>query len=404
MWTMGPEDRKRVKILKLVLGEDLICMPLLRRLALVGGLVSKELRRQAWPKLLGIHPFRDRVDYDPKGAPAQCRDHDQVAKDVERSLWRWVPQREIMNRRQQLSRLLNWALAEDCALYYYQGLHDVGSVLLLTCGEAAAAPLLRHMMRHHLREYLHCRIDGVEHVLQLMPPILRAEDPPLHRFLCDADVGDRCHFALAWVLTWFAHPLDGELNSIARLFDAFLAAHPLLPMYLSVAVVLHRRTEILREPCQFPEVHSLLTKVPPQLPWDTLLVRAAQLMKKHPPADLWRKTQASLKIPTPTWLEYPYPHLREPQHSERYWLLHATPAERAGIMPINDYVREDKAPMNVSIVATIKRLVACLHRPRRWVVFAVLAAGWAVVTAVWGPNSFPPPRFLTFLARFVSFL
>lgn len=26
-------------------------------------------------------------------------------------------------------------------------------------------------------------------------------------------------------------------------------------------------------------------------------------------------------------------------------------------MPINDYVREDKAPMNVSIVATIKRVL-----------------------------------------------
>lgn len=45
-----------------------------------------------------------------------------VQKDVVRSLWRIVLPADLAQRRRQLSRLLNWALATDPALHYYQGL------------------------------------------------------------------------------------------------------------------------------------------------------------------------------------------------------------------------------------------------------------------------------------------
>lgn len=43
------------------------------------------------------------------------------------------------------------------------------------------------------------------------------------------------HFALSWVLTWFAHVYD-EFDDVCRIFDFVLATHPLAPVYLSTAV------------------------------------------------------------------------------------------------------------------------------------------------------------------------
>ena len=180
---------------------------------------------------------------------------------------------------------------------YYQGLHDIASVLLVQVSEVTAAPLLLRLMHCHLREYLTPTIDGVLAVLQLMLPIITAEDPLLGQFLCGAGFDDRCHFALSWMLTWFAHALDEHLAVVARLFDFFLATHPLMPMYLSVAVVLQRRREVLRTECSFPEVHSLLTKVPHDLPWEHLIVKAMALYKKYEPQKAFHMAQVRGRPP-----------------------------------------------------------------------------------------------------------
>lgn len=44
------------------------------------------------------------------------------------------------------------------------------------------------------------------------------------------------YFALSWLLTWFAHDVP-DLDSIARLFDLFLASHPLMPLYLAAVAI-----------------------------------------------------------------------------------------------------------------------------------------------------------------------
>ena len=42
-------------------------------------------------------------------------------------------------------------------------------------------------------------------------------------------------FALSWLITWFGHVLR-NFDTIVRLYDFFLATHPLMPVYLSAAV------------------------------------------------------------------------------------------------------------------------------------------------------------------------
>jgi len=43
-------------------------------------------------------------------------------------------------------------------------------------------------------------------------------------------------FALGWFITWFAHSVD-NLQHVSRLFDLFMAAHPLMPLYVTAVVI-----------------------------------------------------------------------------------------------------------------------------------------------------------------------
>uniref|UniRef100_A0A7S0DCU1 Rab-GAP TBC domain-containing protein n=1 Tax=Micromonas pusilla TaxID=38833 RepID=A0A7S0DCU1_MICPS len=53
-----------------------------------------------------------------------------------------------------------------------------------------------------------------------------------------------CHFAVSWLLTWFAHSLD-RLEDVSRLFDAFLSSDPLMPLYVGAAAVVADRETLL---------------------------------------------------------------------------------------------------------------------------------------------------------------
>ena len=51
-----------------------------------------------------------------------------------------------------------------------------------------------------------------------------------------------------------------DLSAVARLFDAFLSAHPLLPLYLAAALALRpaARAALLETEPEFAEMHQVL--------------------------------------------------------------------------------------------------------------------------------------------------
>ena len=59
------------------------------------------------------------------------------------------------------------------------------------------------------------------------------EDPELHEFLIESDVGTI--FALSWLITWYGHVIS-EHKYVVRLFDFFVATHPLMPLYIAAAM------------------------------------------------------------------------------------------------------------------------------------------------------------------------
>jgi hypothetical protein len=85
---------------------------------------------------------------------------DQVDKDVDRSLWKLIENKHTRDmKRRELATLLHALLSKSALvdepheqLKYYQGLHDVASVLLLECDDLPLAfALLDRLARTHLR-------------------------------------------------------------------------------------------------------------------------------------------------------------------------------------------------------------------------------------------------------------
>ena len=59
-------------------------------------------------------------------------------------------------------------------------------------------------------------------------------DGEVHDQLAAAEVPP--FFALGWFITWFAHSVD-NLQHVSRLFDLFMAAHPVMPLYVTAVVI-----------------------------------------------------------------------------------------------------------------------------------------------------------------------
>lgn len=94
-------------------------------------------------------------------------------------------------------------------------------------------------------------------------------------------------FALPWYLTWFGHSLN-HYRSVVRLYDYFLASEPLMPLYVTASIVLHREEDVFREECDRAQIHCLLSQLPDDLPFEYLLVESEKLYEKYPPHDLHR--------------------------------------------------------------------------------------------------------------------
>jgi hypothetical protein len=207
---------------------------------------------------------------------------------------------------------------EEYLLRYYQGFHDVACIFMATLGDgnqssiATASPskeqktgtddemdscakvdeqdwekihpdeILRDLQEHamalgldlpsrvllqlsysHFRDNLRSTFIQLQTALRIVLfPLLHALDPNgVHAHLVDCDMEP--FFCLSWVITWFAHDVrDTEL--VKRLFDVFIVSHPLFPIYLSIAMLLHpvNRSMILTTDCDFAAVHHCLTMLP----------------------------------------------------------------------------------------------------------------------------------------------
>lgn len=81
---------------------------------------------------------------------------------------------------------------------------------------------------------LNASLDSAQKILSLLFPLISLADAELFQYLCRSGIEEPV-FALSWVITWFSHGFD-DLDVISRLFDLFIASHPLMPLYFGAQV------------------------------------------------------------------------------------------------------------------------------------------------------------------------
>ncbi|XP_071987920.1 TBC1 domain family member 20-like isoform X3 [Engystomops pustulosus] len=267
-----------------------------RRTPGAGGARSLSWRKQ---KSLQIHEAltHDPVDVEtlrdaalgPALRAGHC-DYNQVLMDVRRSLKRFPKGMTDVERsvlQEQLIDMILYVLHTHPELHYYQGFHDVAVTLLLTVGLRLGTAMLQTLSTHHLRDFMDPTMERTRSVLSYLMPLIQSECPALHDFLLRSEVG--CIFALSWLITWYGHVLS-DFHQVLRLYDFFLASHPLMPVYCAAQMVLMREREVLQCDCDMASVHQLLSRIPSNFPYETLITRTHSFFQRRPPSQLERQT------------------------------------------------------------------------------------------------------------------
>ncbi|XP_038187924.1 TBC1 domain family member 20 isoform X3 [Arvicola amphibius] len=257
--------KKKVAEIHQALNSDPIDVAALRRMAISeGGLLTDEIRCQVWPKLLNVN----------------TNEPPPVSS---------MPDEQREGLQEELIDIILLILDRNPQLHYYQGYHDIVVTFLLVVGEKLATSLVEKLSTHHLRDFMDPTMDNTKHILNYLMPIIDQVNPQLHDFMQSAEVGTI--FALSWLITWFGHVLS-DFRHVVRLYDFFLACHPLMPIYFAAVIVLYREQEVLDCDCDMASVHHLLSQIPQDLPYETLISRAGDLFVQFPPSELAREAAA----------------------------------------------------------------------------------------------------------------
>ncbi|KAJ5052075.1 uncharacterized protein L3040_001835 [Drepanopeziza brunnea f. sp. 'multigermtubi'] len=281
----------------------------LRKLAASeGGLVSDEIRCQAWPLLLGCkHPAGDTKqetnDREWRQLPRH-RDEDQVQLDVDRSFIyypRHQSPRDLLHRKEELSDLITEVLRRQPYLSYFQGYHDICQVFLLVLESQNRAAAVARLSALRIRDFMLPTFAQALTQLQLIPEIISTVNPRLRHHLSLTQP----FFALSGTLTMYAHDIQ-EYGDISRLFDVLLAREAVFSVYMFAQIVLQRSDELFETPADEPEMlHSILSKLPKPLNIESLIANTIQLFENHPPESLglWRSISRSSVLKTARWHE-----------------------------------------------------------------------------------------------------
>ncbi|XP_010185722.1 PREDICTED: TBC1 domain family member 20-like, partial [Mesitornis unicolor] len=141
-----------------------------------------------------------------------------------------MPDEQREGLQEELIDIILHVLKRNPQLHYYQGYHDIVVTFLLVVGDRLATALVEKLSTHHLRDFMDPTMDNTKHILNYLMPIIDQVNPELHDFMQSAEVGTI--FALSWLITWFGHVLS-DFRHVVRLYDFFLACHPLMPIYFA---------------------------------------------------------------------------------------------------------------------------------------------------------------------------
>ncbi|KAJ3914947.1 rab-GTPase-TBC domain-containing protein [Lentinula edodes] len=234
-----------------------------RRKSLEPGGFGKD-RVHYWSKLLNV----DDSDIDTEATVSDIEtlpvhaDEPQIRLDTDRSFVMY-PDGDVHCLQESLNKLLVTLFRRHPSLSYFQGYHDIITVLFLTLPSPLHLPCAERVSLHRTRDAMGDGLEPVLGSLRFLAKLIAAVDVELAKLLkCAAPLP---YFALSHLLTMFAHDIP-TLPVIQHVFDYLLARPPIALVYLTGAVILARRDELLAleedEDGDLGMLHSLLGTLP----------------------------------------------------------------------------------------------------------------------------------------------
>jgi len=291
------EQRKQQKLLKHIhslLSKIPTDVAGLRKTAITEGLVNNSIRQIVWPYFLNV-PFGKKI---PTGT-LEHKESKIVKLDVERSLWSFAgiqfSLKDSKKKRVRLERIINAVLSEHSGdLNYYQGYHDIASVLFLVCdpADSISYSLLDTLSMTTIKHYMEPNLSEVMKELDLLLPLINKMDKKVYDFLFRSGISGSS--IISWTITWFAHHLSSNPNPnlLPRLFDFFIAInHPFVPLYLSAQIIVHYGAELEKTDCDFASLHGWISSLlyRSDTPWENLLSNTVSFFVLFPPTSLLRQ-------------------------------------------------------------------------------------------------------------------
>ncbi|KAM5543534.1 hypothetical protein V8D89_002785 [Ganoderma adspersum] len=200
---------------------------------------------------------KEELDGDPHA------DERQIGLDTDRSFVLYPVEGVTSREKLQtaLNRLIISLFRRRPQLHYFQGYHDIVSVVFLTLPKELHLPVVEKLSLHRVRDSMGTTLEPVVGLLRVLKRLLELVDPQFAEAL--ERTAPLPYYALSYLLTLFSHDVP-TLPLIQHIFDYLLCRPPIAVVYLAAALTLTRRQEVqaLEEEGEDGMVHSLLTALP----------------------------------------------------------------------------------------------------------------------------------------------
>ncbi|KAJ5074693.1 tbc1 domain family member 20/gtpase [Anaeramoeba ignava] len=256
------------------------------------GLPNNKVRQKLWSFILELENIKQTNE---ETEIIHHKDTEQIKQDVDRCYWKeslkWSESKKE-EERENLEKMVNQIMIKNGDLYYYQGFHEICSIIQVVYGSKKGKLVSEQIALHYIRDNMNKNFKVVLKYLHLIFQLIKHVDEELYEFLNEASM-DPC-FATSWVLTWFAHVVP-DIDTVLRLFDFFIAEGPFMPYYFSAALVLYNNNLILNKcPPIMSEVFKFLQSLVFNMNVEDVILISQKLFKLFPPILLLNELDAKI--------------------------------------------------------------------------------------------------------------
>jgi hypothetical protein len=153
---------------------------------------------------------------------------------------------------------------EDDRYHYFPGLQDITALLLINLeSPSLTSMVLNKLAEGHLRDSMRAdRLIVETAIAHLFMPLLESVDCGLYDHLHAAGI-TLPTFSRQWIICWFAQDVP-NVQLASRIMDVLMASHPLMPLYMAVAILTVNRSRIFNAHHQLSAVYAIMRSLPMQ--------------------------------------------------------------------------------------------------------------------------------------------